>query len=369
MFWTIAAAVALIPLTLRFWAARSIRQRPGIWWWAFTLTFLGIISGAAMLTNQPAINSALQIPNVAYLLSNLGFTLAAGAVNVYVHCLRTPHRQPASGWIIGHGGVAAGIAVAILLGWLAAPIHTITYPNFRLAPATPASIAYDIGFHVYLGTTLANVAVCAVGLARGHGAARDPGRKIGGILIAAGAAIDVVAHGLYLARNIIQLSAGGHALHIGTVADILTLCSLISIGTGSITFVLVPRLQSHRRARHLSTHLDPLWQRLRHLYPTIALPGNSPHHRWSPAAAERKLIEIADGWRLLPIPPAHDTNPADAPQARVVDALIQPPADQDDRDHAVSVLPTAATRQDEENTALTVAHDYAHRLEYLTRAS
>lgn len=369
MFWAIAATVAVIPLTLRFWAARSIRQRPAIWWWAFTLTFLGIIGGAAMLANQPAINTALGISNVAYLLSNLSFTLAAGAVNVYVYCLRTPMRYPATRWIVGHGVAAATVGLVVLSGWLAAPVHTFSYPNFRLAPATPASIGYDMCFHVYLAATLANVACCAAGLARGHAAARDPGRKIGAILIAAGAVLDVTAHVLYLIRNLTGLATRPDPLQLGTVADVLTLGCLISIGVGSATFVLVPRLQTHRRARHLSTHLDPLWQRLRHLYPTIALPGDSRHRRWSPAIAERKLIEIADGWRLLPVPPARDTGPVDASHARVVQALIQPPPDWDDRDHAAHVLPGAATRQDEEDTALAIAHEYAHRLESVTRAS
>lgn len=362
MLWLGISVIAAAALAYRWWAAHSIGYKPPAWWWAFSLTFLGIATGSALRVNEEAVNHLSGIPNLCYLLSNLGFTLAAGSVNIYVHSLRRAD-QPVSrrrGW--AHTGIAVAVAAIITVSWRVAPIHTVSYPTFRDAPVTPAAFGYDSTFHLYLAATVTNVALCAYRIATHRPAAGpDTSRVIGGCLVMTGSVLDLIAHILYLPHTLIDPALGTPRLHLVGIADALTFCCLIAIGLGSAVFVLGPRIMHHRHAHHLATELDPLWKRVRALYPSVALPGKP--RRWPPLAAERKLIEIADAWRHLPVAAPHPS--LEPPQVHVVTALTQT-IQQDTTVKmpvAADVLPTAATRHDEEATALAVAHEYTARLD------
>lgn len=368
MLWTAVGLLALVPVSYRMWEARSLgTQRPSVSWWSFSLTFVGIVAGSAFLTNEEAVNTTLGVANLSYLLSNLWFSFAAASVNVFVHTLR--RAKPSTRHMVGHGIVGVVLMAVMLVSWLTAPLHGRNYPTFRQVPVTAQAIGYDVTFHVYLALTLANVAVCGYQIARAPAARRDPGRLIGGILISIGGAVDVVAHILYLIRLALQPAIGAPALRVAAAADALTPVCLLFVGIGSVIFLLVPRLEHRRQSRYLQRELQPLWQRLRQLYPGIALPG--PVSRSPGQQAERMLLEIADGWRQLPVPTAATgiaTSTSAESFKRVVDALIDQHSSGMELT-AARVLPRAQSRQDEERIAVQIAHEYRTRIGEIPRAS
>ena len=315
------------------------------YWWAFSLTFLMIVLGSGFLADQPGVNRLFETPNVAYLLSNVAFTLAGGSVQAYVHTLRHPTEAT---WksMRPHAWLSVGVAAVVLLGWFLSPVHSHSWTTFRDAPITAGTILYDGVFHLYLLGVLANVAVCAVQQLRTTPDG-DTSRSLGLVLIALGGATDVVAHVLYLARDAMQPIVGSRALVAASLADVLTGVCLILVVTGTSAFLAGPRLVHYRRGRELVRELTPLWLRARTTYPDIILPGTG--HRPG-LKAERMIIEILDALRHLPVAPGPDAT-------RVVIAALQHPSAAGPS--ALSVLPPAHSRQDEEDMLLLLADAYS----------
>jgi len=328
----------------------TLRGRPQVWWWSFTLALLGIVVGSALLVDEAGVNQALGVTNVAYLLSNLSFVVAGGSVTIYVHTLRREH--PSAAVMTVHATSAALVTATIAVGWLLAPIHDVSYPRFRQVPPYPQSLAYDWLFHLYFLPVLTNVAVCCVQLVRRTGP-NDPARRLGLLLIGAASSLDIVAHLLYLARLALRLQAPALAVKVAAVADVLTLVAVLGIAAGAGAFLAVPQLLALLRAWYLVNRLRPLWLRTRELHPSVALP-RPRLVRHSPALqAERMITEITDGLRLLAVP---DSVGATDPYDVVVAALRCPPGL--GGGPASSRLPTPATRLEEEEQVLNLARRY-----------
>jgi hypothetical protein len=315
------------------------------YWWAFSITFLMIVFGSGFLADQPGINRLFGTPNIAYLLSNVAFTLAGGSVQAYVHTLRHPTDVTWKPMRL-HASLACVIACVVILGWLLSPVHVHSWTTFRDAPITPGTVLYDGVFHLYLLGVLADVAVCAVQQLRTTPDG-DTSRSIGLVLIALGGVTDVIAHVLYLVRDVMQPIIGARALGAASTADVLTAVCLILIVTGTSAFLAGPRLVHYRRGRELVRELTPLWIRARTTYPDIILPGTG--HRLG-LKAERMIIEILDALRHLPVTPGPDG-------IRVVIAALEKPLPAGPS--ALSVLPPAHSRQDEEDMLLLLAHAYS----------
>lgn len=353
MLWIAITALCAVAVGLRLY---TLRGRPQVWWLAFTGTLVFIVAGAGFLMNETVVNDALGVANLAYLLSNLSFTAAAGSVQVYVHSLR--HETPSARWMLTHVGTAAAVALVVAGGWLLAPVHVVAYPTFRAAPFSPEALAYDGVFHLYLGLVLGNVSVCAARLVR-ETPRDDPGRRYGLILTASSAALDVLAHLLYLVEVALSAALEGRMLPVASVADLLTLVAMFGIVSGTVTFLIVPPCMAHLHARRLIRALEPLWARVLELEPTVAL----PNAKLGPALrVERMIIEINDGLRRLTVP-AHG---AGDPYRAAAEALVT-------RDATgvplTRVLPELSSRRDEEAVLLHLAQTYDHTRGDLARAS
>lgn len=352
MIWIIGALLCTVAIS---WRLSSIHERPQLWWWAFSLTLLAIAAGSTFLANEHAIDRAAGIPHIAYLGSNLSFTVAAGSVQVFIHCLRRGALEPDPRWVRTHIITAAVVVAVITVGWLRAPVHNWTYTRFRDVPVDRWALAYDGAFHVYLGAVLANVAVVSVQQLRttpGY----DHGRRIGLILIGIGGVVDVAAHILYLARTVSQPHAGRRVLVLASVADILTVVCLAAITAGTISFHLVPRLVTYQRSVQFMTAIAPLWRRILQLYPQVELrhDGRLLGHS-AGIRAERMLIEIQDALRLMQVPVGTEPFPA------ILNTLADPSwidGHSGRTTSAVRALPTCATRQDEETLVLALANQY-----------
>lgn len=319
-----------------------MRARPQIWWVSFTSSLVFIAVASVILAQESAVNEAVGVPNVAYLLSNLAFTVAAGSVQVYVHTLRSV--RPSPRWIGVHVGTAIILVAVQSVGWLLAPVHDPTYRNFRDFPVTLESHGFEVVFHLYLGAVVANVAVGAFGQLR-HAPADDPGRRWGLWAITVGAGVDVAAQALYLLRLALQPMIGPPALGYAAAADVITVISMTGIVCGTVSFLLVPRMTAVWRARQLVVELGPLHERLLRLRPEVAvvLPL-SRANRHPEVVAERMLIEMQDALRMIMVDPAA----GEPPDLAVVRTLREPQSAEAGRP-ASAVLPRPRTRIAEED--------------------
>jgi len=119
-----------------------------------------------------------------------------------------------------------------------------------------------------------------------------------------------------------------------------------------ITVLVGPRWHRHIHSQQLVRRLSELWGRIRELYPTITLPlDETPGRPY--LRAQRMIIEIADGLSLLPVPAGAHPEPIEA----VARALAHP--GKGSGPPATAVLPTAETRQQEEDLFLSIADAYA----------
>ncbi len=345
MLWIVITLLCAAAVGFRIY---TLSGRPQLWWLAFTGTLVLIVAGAGFRFYETTIDASFGSPNLAYLMSNLSFTLAAGTVQVYVHNLR--REAPSPRWMLLHFVTSGAVAAVVIAGWMLAPIHDVTYQTDQLMPFHVEALAYDGLFHVYLGAVLANVAVCAATLVRST-PRDDPGRRYGLIAIASSSALDVVAHVVYLAEMALEPTIGRSALLLSQIADLLTVVAMLGIVIGTVTFQVVPALVAHRHAQQLITDLEPLWLRVLELEPNVALPDS----RHSPTLrVERMIIEIHDGLRRLTVPP--HAPKADGPYQAAARALVTRERDGVPMSHA---LPTLTSRQDEEAGLVELAHAYA----------
>lgn len=355
MLWLL---VCLAPLGAVIARLLTLRRRPEIWWLAFTFTLVGIIAGSMFLANESAVNEFLGVANVSYLLSCLSFTAAAGSVTLYVHTLR--HDQPSASvlWLLASGTVTTCLALLVI--WLASPVHQVEFGRFRGIPLSPTMVAFEWLHHLVFLPVMSNVAICSFSLAR-RTLASDPARRVGLLMIGVGSAIDVVAHLLYLARASLQPIVGPPALGLATAADIVTVASMFSVCAGTTALLAVPQLLNTARAFSLAMTLRPLWRRTRQLYPEVAMRGGWRTRSRVTLQAERMLIEIADAMRLLPV--AEPTVCTD-PYVLIADAFKHPPAAAEGRPVAAARLPTPTSRLEEEQQMLVLAHHYNTGISY-----
>lgn len=343
MIWVVGGGLCLIGACYRILRGRG-RWRH-IWWWSFTLTLLGMTAGGAVLADQPGVNATLGTPNIAFLLSEIGYAVAAGAVMIYCHTLR--HLRISWPAVWGHALTAAAVGTACVLGWLGAPLHQHSYADVDQIPLFwPWALTYEVGFNVYYLIVLWVVTLTAAAQRRST-PRYDVGRKIGTTLITCGGAVGVIASGCYLVRDITQPILGAsRALawnHAGdTLIGIGTTCG---IALGTVILLAGPEIHARLQTRRAVAGLTPLWRRLVDLYPQVQLVDQPAQRigRRSGFVAERLVIEITDGLNLLPIETATSTrHTPDDRTARiesVVDSLVDPGSGDDStRLYAARVL-------------------------------
>lgn len=350
MIWISCALLCLAAVVVRCVRARG-RWRE-VWWWSFSGGLAGLVFGSLLLVDQARVNAALGVPNITFLLSELVFILAAGSVNIYCYTLRKPTPNSAVMW--GHVALTLAVTAAVTVGWMAAPIHTASYPTGDLVPLIyPQALTYEVLDHCFLLFTLVNVAT----VSRRRFLAtprRDVSRRIGLAVIAGGACSHIVASVLYLIRDVLQPVIGQPALRLAAIGDDFSGLSVLGIASGAIAFLVGPVVVSYLRDARLIRECRPLWSRLQSLYPEVALDvsGVAWLDRRS-VLVTRCLIEISDGLRQLPTRrPALDLNPV----AVVVDALIDPPLV---GDFASRILPPTVTLNDERHMYRTISRAYA----------
>lgn len=329
------------------------RGRHQVWWTCGTTAPATSIGAGAILGNEHQVGELLQAPNIAVLLAGLCSVIGCACCIVFWYAVRTEKPEPAV--MRRQAGVAVLVGLGMIVIWLLAPVHTHAYSSFRAVPLSWQLVAYAILFQIYFISSQIYAIVTVYHLLRSpqdhDPGLRDPAIRVAVVLNLPGATFAILGQALYLVRLLFQPSTPATATDLVVAADLFTLGSMALYALAGLTALAGPQFAAKVRNRRLVTALDPLWRRLRTLYPTIALPDDHLSTR-PDLRAGRMLIEIGDGLALLRV--ARDyRNPVDA----VAHALVESEPISDP-ESAARALPTPATTREEAQLFLAVSNAY-----------
>ncbi|MDQ2853121.1 MAG: hypothetical protein M3Y49_20745 [Actinomycetota bacterium] len=277
----------------------SMRGPAALWRWSFTFAVLALAIGSTLLAiGVTRLDGELHIVNIGVLLMQLAIVTAAGAVSVYVLTLRSDRVHPMH--------VAAAIVLCVLVlgteitAWVLAPFHDRELPDIALTALTSASVTYFFALYAYLAAVLVLTAYwCVQELRATHGQRGSvrPGLRIIGI--ATGSSAIEFAGRLF--RILVHAATGQKLDILAAVLRILETFSVTGVAVGTVLFLLGPHIDEWIRNRQLIRELGPLATRIRQIYPAVELAEVHLARQPGSIRAQRLIIEINDGLRLLPV--------------------------------------------------------------------
>lgn len=278
----------------------SLRGPATLWRWSFTVAVLALAAGSTALALGSTVDTALHVNNIGTLLIHITVGISAGSVTVYLLTLRADRVRSA------HITAAVGLSVVALLvmgiAWAKAPFHSAEYPDLAFAPLSGWSVTYFATWYAYLTCVLAiTTAWCRSELqATAH---QRRSVRVGLSTIGISTGIGAFGFILGMTRVVVHASTEGHLSAVSVVSNTLYTISLTGIAIGTVFFVIGPHVERWRHHRTLLRDLAPLAARIRQLYPAIVLDEKDMARQPATVRAQRLVIEISDGLRLLPVRP------------------------------------------------------------------
>lgn len=329
------------------------RGRHQVWWTCGTVAPATSIAAGAILGNEQQVGELLRAPNIAVLLAGLWSVLGCACCILFWYAVKTEKPDPVV--MRRHGVVATLVGSGMIVIWLLAPVHDYAYSSFRAVPLSWQLVAYAVLFQIYMiGSQVYAIATASKLLSspQNHDPGlRDPAVRIAVVLNLPAAAFAILGQVLYLIRLLFQTPTSMAATGLVAAADLFILGSMALYAAAGLIALAGPRVAAEFRNRRLVASLDPLWRRLRTLYPNIALAEEHLSHR--PALrAGRMLIEIGDGLALLRVAGDHPD-----PVEVVAHALVEPES-APRGGSAAQALPTPATTREEAQLFLAVSAAY-----------
>jgi hypothetical protein len=349
--WTVMGLLFTVVVAFRLATRRGRRQ---IWWVCATIGPATGIASGILIGNTAAVDAFLGTPNTAGLLATLAALVGACCLFIFWHAVR--HESPSKVVISAHLGVAVLLGAIVTGIWAAAPVYEQTYGSPRDLPLSdPAYVAPSLLYNGYYAASQAVTAICAYQALRRppeHDAGfHEPALRAALIIVLPSAVVCFVGQLAWATAELSYFTGlgGGAAFAVGDLLIMLAMAGYTAMG---ITVLVGPRWHRHIHSQQLVRRLSELWGRIRELYPTITLPlDETPGRPY--LRAQRMIIEIADGLSLLPVPAGAHPEPIEA----VARALAHP--GKGSGPPATAVLPTAETRQQEEDLFLSIADAYA----------
>lgn len=303
MLWT---AIGLLLLPAFLFKLLTRRGRRQVWWTCGTAAPATSVAAGVVLGNGHQIDELLREPNVAVLIAGLFSVVGNACCFMFWHAVRADNAEPAI--LRRHMIVAAAVGLAMIGFWLIAPVHTYAYSSYRVIPVTWQLVGYAVVFGLYFIAALSYAIKTASGLLRSpedhDPGLRDPAIRFAVGLNLPGAGLGIAGQVLYLMRLPVQAYAPETAAGLVAVGDFCLLAAMAIYAVAGMVALAGPRVAAAARHRRLIASLDPLWRRLRALYPAIALP-EAPVSARLDLRAGRMLIEIGDGLSLLRVTPDH----------------------------------------------------------------
>lgn len=330
------------------WAASLYRVRISLrgphtmWRWSFTVAIFLVALGSTAWT-FPAKTAQALGPSTGSLVTHLATIGAGGAVSVYL--LTLLHDRPRTRWVVTALSVPLVAAVVEYIAWVRSPVHDRDYPDIARANFTDALLAYSVAYYGYLLVVL----LLTCGITLRLAARRSSLSQRGGLLfIALGTLLGSLCLMLFVNRAVARFE-GRDALALAQFGDSMAPLALLSLAAGTILFLAGPHLETWLWSRRLSNSLEPLWLRLRELFPAVRLDGPAaldPRQR-----GERMMIEIHDA---LPHVRVDQLRHGDL--YRDVASAIQKPTAVGIP--AAELLPPAMTRTEDERMLMRLSRAY-----------
>ena len=350
MLWTVMGLLCLPAFMFKLLTRRGRHQ---VWWTCGTVAPATSIAAGAILGNEHQVGELLRAPNIAVLLAGLWSVIGCACCIVFWYAVRTEKPDPVV--MRRHGVVATLVGSGMIVIWLLAPVHDHAYSSFRAVPLSWQLVAYAVLFQIYMigsqGYAIATASKLLRSPQNHDPGLRDPAIRIAVVLNLPGAAFAILGQVLYLIRLLAQTPTSATATGFVAAADLSILGSMALYAAAGLIALIGPRVAAEFRNRRLVASLDPLWRRLRTLYPTIALSDNLLSTR-PDLRAGRMLIEIGDGLALLRVPCDGD-NPIES-----VASALGEPTPVSTSDAAAQALPTPTTTREEAQLFLAVSNAY-----------
>lgn len=330
------------------WAAALFRVRISLrgphtmWRWSFTVAILLVALGATAWTFPTEIARVLG-PSTGSLVNHLATIVAGGAVSVYL--LTLLHDRPRTSWVVTALTVPLVAAVIEYIAWARSPVHDRDYPDIAEANFTDALLAYSVAYYGYLLIVLLLTSGITLRLATRRSSLSQRG---GLLFIALGTLLGSVCLILFVNRSVARFE-GTDALPLALFGDSIAPIALLALAAGTLLFLAGPHLETWLWSRRLSSSLEPLWLRLRDLFPAIRLDGAvalDPRQR-----GERMMIEIHDA-----LPHVRVDRSGDGDLYRDVATAIRQPSGAGVP--AADLLPLAITRAEDEKMLMRLARAY-----------
>lgn len=346
------AAVCLLWLVAGVRLALSAALPHTRWRTHLTLASTFLAAAGTLFIYREAFDSAVDVFNLAGLLSRILLIVAACHTSVFLNALR-PGRQ----WPIFFGASIVA-AVALAVAWALSPLHHQEWSNMGLLAPTPAVVAYTLGAYVYIGVFVVLLGAWCIAAMPGLLRATPPDRigVASASCVALGCAVGLVILGGWCA-NALGAPDGGKVTVLFPVPLVLTLVG-----------VAIPLIGALPTAGTLLETL--LWRRLLQLAPDVRLSSPAPFSVRSRAdwTAHRRGIEIRDALSRISVPAGtprtlddlahalHYPSAGDGPRA--VTLLSPVTHDSDDRAQILALARAywKATPVDHDTTRLAHAH-------------
>ncbi len=276
----------------------SFRGSTTLWRSSFTVAVVALAVGSTFFALGPRVDAAVRVNNLATLLTHLAVGLSAGGVTVYLLTLRSDTVKLSH--VAGAVGVNLLALLAMTLSWIAAPFHDSEFADISSAPLTLASTIYFVIWYAYMTFVLTVTAIwCRTELSTT--AHERKSVRIGLGIIGVSTSLGAFGAALGMVRTALRANAVDQLSALSAVVNTLYFTGLIGIAIGTVFFVMGPRLEQWQHHRTLLRVLTPLAIRVRQLYPAVVLDEEHIARQTPSIRAQRLVIEISDGLRLLPV--------------------------------------------------------------------
>lgn len=342
-------AMALCWIAALYRLAVTIGAPATLWRWSFTVAMTSLAMGLTVFVLRLSIDDYLGVNNISHAAMHLLVTLSAGGVSIYLLTLRSErvNRRHLLTAVV----VCAAAIVATAVSWYLAPFRDFRNADITLAPRSAAGTVYFMTWYLYLGFVLALTAAwCRYELASTDHA--QMGVRAGLRSIGVASAVGSVSFALGLIRVTLISWTGGEYDAIRTLLSTSFMISLLGISVGTIVFLLGPRVGQWQRDRSLIRDLTPIGERIRQIYPVVALDTAATNGQRD-VRAQRLVIEIGDGLRLLPVALNREKLPV-----QVIAEALRTGGNTPTGRTASDLLPLARSREDEYATLRDIAQRF-----------
>lgn len=355
-----SVAVALLVWLAAGYRVLLLRRHPNFLNTMYASIFVFAAAAFSAKVLETRIDAAVG-PHVGDLTKHLLVVAMGASIQLYI--LAVDSDRPLGRNVVFRVGVAFAVAVAMVVTFVAAPIHTVSGSGDldQIYLGLPQVMAYRLIFNSYLLLVLVeNVRLYQ----RFGGAPGDEGRVTNLRLIGWGSAVGIVYSGSRLV-SILSVAVTGHPLDaLEALGSLAALVGGVCVALAVFSPRVVPWFADWRSARRGIRRLDGLWSDLTAACPTVVLSSSaSIASRRAEFLFDRRLVETSECLRHVRLP--ESSKRVVLGSARPLPALAnelrlsRPEWKSASGPAPADLMPSVASRADEVASLLNLADAYA----------